>query len=69
MECPLFFKVPNNVISQELSLIWGPSEFFEGKYAKDYHMLINNTSSSNSWTAWKDKYTTTIFNESSRAAA
>ena len=64
MECPLFYKVANNVISQELSLIWGLNESFEGKYAEDYQVLINDTGSSNR-TAWQDKYTTAIFNESS----
>lgn len=64
MECPLFYKVANNVISQELSLIWGLNESFEGEYAEDYQVLINDTGSSNR-TAWQDKYTTAIFNEAS----
>lgn len=54
MECPLSYKVAKNVISQELSLIWGLNESFEGEYAEDYQMLINDTGSSNR-TAWQDK--------------
>ena len=43
---------------------WGINESFESKYVEDYQMLINDTSSSNR-TAWQDKYTMAIFNESS----
>ena len=57
LECPLSYKVANNVISQELSLIWGLSESLEGEFAEDYQILINDTGSSNR-TVWKDKYTT-----------
>ena len=55
MECPLFYKVTNDIISQEFSLIWGLNE---------YQMLINDNGSPNR-TAWQDKYTTAIFNKSS----
>ena len=64
VECPLFYKVANNFISHELSLIWGLNESFESEYAEDYQMLMNDTGSSNR-TAWQDKYITAIFNESS----
>lgn len=64
MECPLSYKVAKNGISQELSLIWGLDDSFDEEYAEDYRMLNNDIGSSNK-TAWQDKYTTAIFNDSS----
>ena len=64
LECSLQYKSKSNEISKELSVLWGVSDNFQGDYAEDYQVLTND-SGSTTRTAWKDKYTTTIFDESS----
>lgn len=64
VECPHTYEVKKNKISQELSLIWGINASFGGGYAEDYQILENDTGSS-VCTAWRDKYTTAIFDDSS----
>ena len=64
MECPHTYEVKKNKISQELSLLWGLNYPFQGEYAEDYQILENDTGSSVR-TAWRDKYTTAIFDDSS----
>ena len=64
VECPHTYEVKKNKISQELSLVWGINASFQGEYAEDYQILENDTGSS-VHTAWRDKYTTAIFDDSS----
>ena len=49
--------------SEELSVLWDLSDNFQGYYAEDYQLLISKTGSMTKLT-WKDKYTTTIFDDS-----
>ena len=63
VECPLTYEVKKNKVSQELSLLWGLNDSFQGEYAEDYQVLENDTGSS-ARTAWRDKYTTAIFDDS-----
>ena len=64
VECLHTYDVKKNKISQELSLIWGINDSFRGEYAEDYQILENDTGSSVR-TAWRDRYTTAIFDDSS----
>ena len=64
VECPHTYEVKKNKISQELSLIWGINDSFRGEYAEVYQILENYTGSSVR-TAWRDRYTTAIFDDSS----
>ena len=64
LECPLAYKTRRNALSAELSNVWGGDDAFEGEYAEDYQLLTND-SRSDIKTAWRDKYTTTIFDDSS----
>ena len=47
--------------SKELSVLWDLSDNFHGDYAEDYQ-LLSETGSMIKMT-WKDKYTTTIFDD------
>lgn len=63
LESPLAYKVKCNAYSKELNIIWGINENFEGEYAEDYQLLTNDTGSTDI-TAWRDKYTTVVFDNS-----
>ena len=63
LECPLVYKTRRNALSTELSNVWGVDDAFEAEYAEDYQLLTND-SGSDIKTAWRDKYTTTIFDDS-----
>ena len=56
------YKTRRNALSTELSNIWGVDDAFEAEYAEDYQLLTND-SGSDIKTAWRDKYTTTIFDD------
>ena len=58
------YKTRHNVLSAELSNVWGVDDAFEAEYAADYQLLTSD-SRSDIKTAWRDKYTTTIFDDSS----
>ena len=62
LECPLVYKTRRNALSAELSNVWGVDGAFEAEYAADYQLLTND-SRSDIKTAWRDKYTTTVFDE------
>ena len=64
LECSQVYKTRRNELSAELSNVWGVDEALEAEYAEDYQLLIND-SGSDIKTAWRDKYTTTIFDDSS----
>ncbi|KAJ7391446.1 hypothetical protein OS493_018493 [Desmophyllum pertusum] len=64
LESPLVYKARSNVYSKELNIVWGINDKFEGEYAEDYQLLTNDTGSTVR-TAWKDKYTTIVFDNSS----
>lgn len=64
LESPLVYKARSNVYSKELNIVWGINDKFEGEYAEDYQLLTNDTGSTVT-TAWKDKYTTIVFDNSS----
>ena len=57
------YKTRRNALSTELSNVWGVDDAFEAEYAEDYQLLTND-SGSDIKTAWRDKYTTTIFDDS-----
>lgn len=64
LECSLQYKSKSNAISKELCVLWDLSDNFQGDYPEDYQLLINETRSTIK-TTWKDKYTTTISDDSS----
>ena len=64
LECPLVYKTRRNALSAELSNVSGVDDAFEAEYAEDYQLLTND-SELDIKTAWRDKYTTTIFDDSS----
>ena len=67
LECPLVYKTRRNALSAELSNVWEVDDALEAEYAEDYQLLTND-SGSDIKTAWRDKYTTTIFDDSSLIA-
>lgn len=60
-------KTRRNAISAELSNVWGVHDALKAEYAEDYQLLTND-SGSDIKTAWRDKYTTTNFDDPSLIA-
>lgn len=58
------YKTRQNALSAELSNVWGVEDAFDAEYAEDYQLLTND-SGMDIKTAWRNKYTTTIFDDSS----
>ena len=67
LECPLVYKTRRNALSTKLSNVWRVDDAFEAEYAEDYQ-LLNTDNGTDIKTAWRDKYTTTIFDDSALIA-
>ena len=62
-KCAMQYELnkPSNIL-KELNRVWNVDMSMAGSYAEDYDIIKNNHAT-NHRTAWKDKYTTVIFEE------